>query len=170
MQRPPPSQLEWHNQPSRRLMWREGFLRKLLKTNPTLTFQHSPSLSALMQNSDQQISCSAWSRVSRWDRFKCVCVCVLRVRRASRCRSVCERATGWEVGPGLIRRRRQQSSSAPEWTAPDRLSSIPGTLPTTAGDWPAACQSARAPPPCPMGMQKQRRGESLFKYGFPRLF
>ena len=90
----------------------------------------------------------------------CVSVCVLQVRHGSRCRSVCERARGSVAGRGLIQRR----GLALERTAPDRLSSTPGTQPTTAGDWPTACQSTLAPPPCPMGMQKHRRSGSLFNF------
>lgn len=82
----------------------------------------------------------------------------MHVRHGSRCRSVCERARGSGAGRGLI----QRSCLAPERTAPDRLSSTPGTLPTTAGDWPTACQSALAPPPCPMRMQKHRRAGHFF--------
>lgn len=97
--------------------------------------------------------------------FSGECVCVERVgfshvRHGSRCRSACERARGSAEGPGLI----QCWSLAPERTAPDRLASTPGTQPTTAGDWPTACQSALAPPPCPMRMQKHRRegGDLIF--------
>lgn len=87
----------------------------------------------------------------------------MHVRHGSRCRSVCERARGSGAGRGLI----QRSCLAPERTAPDRLSSTPGTLPTTAGDWPTACQSALAPPPCPMRMQKHRRaGHFFFFFSF----
>lgn len=77
------------------------------------------------------------------------------VRHGSRCRSACERARGSAEGPRLTQR---SWSLAPERTAPDRLASTPGTQPTTAGDWPTACQSALAPPPCPMRMQKQETG------------
>lgn len=63
----------------------------------------------------------------------------------SQCRSVCERATASRAARGLI----QWSGRALERTAPDRLVSSPGTLWMTAGDWPAACQSALVPPPCP---------------------
>ena len=85
--------------------------------------------------------------VSDWE-------CVF-VRRGSRCRSVCERARGWG---GAGRGRVQRSSLAPERTAPDRLFSTPGSLPTTAGDWPTACQSALAPPPCPMRDAETQEG------------
>lgn len=100
--------------------------------------------------------CLALSRIRRFG-FRCA---FLDVRRAFRCRSVCETARGsGEARDRLVRIRRL--SLAPEWTGPDRLASIPGTLPTTAGDWPEACQSALALPPCPMRMQKHRRGGSL---------
>lgn len=52
----------------------------------------------------------------------------------------------------------QRSSLAPERTAPDRLFSTPGTRQTTAGDWPTACQSALAPPPCPMEDVERQEG------------
>lgn len=94
-----------------------------------------------------------------------------QVRHVSRCRSVCGTVRGWGAAPGQrVRVLVRQLSSAPEWTAPDRLSSTPGTLPTTAGDWPAACQSALAPPPCPMRMQKHRRGGSLLEFLLPLLW
>lgn len=76
----------------------------------------------------------------------CVRKCVLHVRHGSRCRSACEKARGSMAARGLI----QWLSLAPERTAPDRLSSTPGTQPTTAGDWPTVCQSALAPLPCPI--------------------
>lgn len=110
--------------------------------------------------------CSTLSRIKR--RGKCGCRCVIehvcaQVRHGSRCRSVYERARGSGAGRGLI----QQLHSAPERTAPDRLSSTPGTLPTTAGDWPTAYQSALAPPPCPMRTQKHRRvGHFFFLFFF----
>lgn len=85
----------------------------------------------------------------------CVSVFVALVRRGSRCRSVCETARGWG---GVGRGRVQRSSLAPERTAPDRLFSTPGSLPTTAGDWPTACQSALAPPPCPMRDAETQEG------------
>lgn len=46
---------------------------------------------------------------------------------------------GLMQGTGLVRGR----------TAPDRLVSTPGTLPTTAGDWSTACQSMQALLACP---------------------
>lgn len=102
--------------------------------------------------------CLALFRIRRFRfRFRSAFV---DVRRAFRCRSVCETARGsGEARDRLVRIR--WLSLAPEWTGPDRLASIPGTLPTTAGDWPEACQSALALPPCPMRMQKHKRGGSL---------
>lgn len=79
---------------------------------------------------------------------------VLRVRRASQWRSACETATGWGAAPP------RPPSSAPERTAPDRPSSTPGSLQTTAGGRPAACRSALAPPPCP-GRKHSRVGYTL---------
>lgn len=79
------------------------------------------------------------------------------VKHESLCRSVCERVRASRAGRDLI----GLSCLAPEGTTPDRPSSTPGTLPPTAGDWPAACQSVLAPPPCPIRMQKHKEERSL---------
>lgn len=83
-----------------------------------------------------------------------------QIRRGSRCKSEYERGWGWEVvGRGQPRR---SGRAGPEWTAPDRLVSTPGTQRTTAGDWPTACQSALARPPCPIWGCRNKRPRSLF--------
>lgn len=68
------------------------------------------------------------------------------------------RATASRAGRGLI----QWAGRSLERTAPDRLVSSPGTLWMTAGDWPAACQSALVPPPCPTEDVEKQEGVHHF--------
>lgn len=106
------------------------------------------------------------------DDLTSVCVWV-RIRRAFQYRSVCGRARGSRAAPGQARARARVGARprarrprlASARSAPDKLASTPGTLRTTAGGGPRACQSALPPPLCPT--HKHSRGaERTFIHRF----